>query len=87
MTLEEGIRWRTESLDLIILDLLAKRQGTLKDDELLEMLKAMLKEISMTELNKVLIELEMRGKVNVALLKKGRSISLMKPRQGHGGQA
>lgn len=85
MVSDNGMAWRTESLDLIILDLLAKRQGTLRDDELLEMLKAMLKEISMTELNKALMELEMRGKVNVAMLKKGRSVTVMKPRQRQGG--
>ncbi len=85
MVSDNGMSWRTESLDLIILDLLAKRQGTLRDDELLEMLKAMLKEISMTELNKTLMELEMRGKVNVAMLKKGRSVTVMKPRQRQGG--
>jgi len=78
------MKWRTESLDLIILDLISKRQGTLGDEELLEMLKAMLKEISMTELNKALIELELRGKINVSLLKKGRTITLMKARQRQG---
>jgi hypothetical protein len=84
MAWDNGMRWRTESLDLIILDLISKRQGTLGDEELLEMLKAMLKEISMTELNKALIELELRGKINVSLLKKGRTITLIKPRQSHG---
>jgi len=84
MTCDNGMKWRTESLDLIILDLIAKRQGTLGDEELLEMLKAMLKEISMTELNKALIELELRGKINVSLLKKGRTITLMKARQRQG---
>ncbi|GEM_PF-434886 len=84
MTWDNGMKWRTESLDLIILDLIAKRQGTLGDEELLEMLKAMLKEISMTELNKALIELELRGKINVSLLKKGRTITLMKARQRQG---
>jgi len=84
MTWDNGMKWRTESLDLIILDLISKRQGTLGDEELLEMLKAMLKEISMTELNKALIELELRGKINVSLLKKGRTITLMKARQRQG---
>jgi len=84
MAWDNGMRWRTESLDLIILDLIAKRQGTLGDEELLEMLKAMLKEISMTELNKALIELELRGKINVSLLKKGRTITLIKSRQSQG---
>ncbi|MDD1775908.1 MAG: hypothetical protein LUP94_00975 [Candidatus Methanomethylicus sp.] len=79
---DENMRWRTESLDLIIMDLLSKRQGTLKDEELLEMLRAMLKELSVTELNKVLIELELRGKINVAVQKKVRIITLLKPKQG-----
>lgn len=73
---EEGIRWRTESPDLIVLDLLAKRQGTLKEEELVEMLKAMMKDISMLEINKILMNLELRGKITVSQIKKGRVISL-----------
>jgi hypothetical protein len=42
----------------------------------------MLKELSVTELNKVLIELELRGKINVAVQKKVRIITLLKPKQG-----
>jgi len=79
---EESGRWRTESLALIILDLLTKRQGTLKEEELLEMLQAMMKDLSSSELNKQLLELELRGKVNVTTLKKGRVITLAKPRGG-----
>jgi hypothetical protein len=78
----EGVRWRTESLDLIVLDLLRKREGTIKEDELLEMLKAMMKDFCASELNKVLLNLELRGKINVALQKKGRVITLLKPRGG-----
>ncbi len=79
---DENMRWRTESLDLIIIDLLGKKQGTLKDEELIEMLRAMLRELSVTELNKALLNLELRGKINVAMIKKGRVITLLKPRQG-----
>ena len=66
MEVEEGAGWRTESLDLIILDLLHKREGTIKDNELLEMLKAMLRDFSAADLNKALMSLELRGKINVA---------------------
>lgn len=79
---EDTIRWRTESLDLIILDLLSKRGGTLKEDELAEMLRAMLKDLSSWDLNKELLALELRGKVNVTTLKKGRVVTLVKPRTG-----
>ncbi len=78
----DNMRWRTESLDLVIMDLLSKKQGTLKDDELMEMLRAMLKDLSVTDLNKVLIELELRGKINVSVQKKVRIITLLKPKQG-----
>jgi hypothetical protein len=82
MEVEEGAGWRTESLDLIILDLLHKREGTIKDNELLEMLKAMLRDFSAADLNKALMSLELRGKINVATQKKGKVITLLKPRQG-----
>lgn len=77
---EEGIRWRTESLELIAIDLLAKRQGTLKEEELYEMLKAMMKDLSMLEVNKLLMNLELRGKVSVSQVKKGRVVTLLKPK-------
>ena len=76
------MKWRTESLDLIILDLLTKRQGTLKEEELMDMLRAMLRDLSYADLNKELLDLELRGKVNVTALKKGRVITLTKPRTG-----
>jgi len=81
MSDNEGVRWRTESMDLIILDLLNKRQGTLKEEELHEMLQAMLKDYSSSQLNRELLALEMRGKVNVSTLKKGRVITIIKPRE------
>ena len=77
---EEGVRWRTESPELIVLDLLAKRQGTLKEEELVEMLRAMMKDISMLEINKILMNLELRGKITVSQIKKGRVISLLQPK-------
>lgn len=80
MAEDENQRWRTESLDLIILDLLMKRQGSLKEEELLEMLRAMIKDLSGAQLNRKLMDLELRGKVNVSSLKKGRVITLVRPK-------
>jgi dsRNA-specific ribonuclease len=73
-------RWRTESLDLIILDLLVKKMGNLKEEELMEMLRAMIKDLSGSELNRELMQLELRGKVNISTLKKGRLITLVRPK-------
>jgi DNA-binding HxlR family transcriptional regulator len=80
MSDENNHRWRTESLDLIILDLLVKRQGTLKEDELMEMLRAMIKDLSGSMLNRELMDLELRGKINVSTMKKGRVITLVRPK-------
>ncbi|NHV45235.1 MAG: hypothetical protein HA493_01130 [Candidatus Verstraetearchaeota archaeon] len=63
-------------LDLVILDLLRKKDGSLKDNELFEMLKTMIKDISYSKLNKALMKLELRGKINVSPLKKERLITL-----------
>jgi len=79
---EDRVKWRTESLDLIVLDLLAKRQGSLKEEELMEMLIAMLRDFSYADLNRELLDLELRGKVNVAAMKKGRVITLVRPKTG-----
>lgn len=80
MASDEG-GWCAEPLDLIILDLVRKRDGAVKDNELLEMLRTMIKEISMTDLNKALMRLELRGKVNVSTQKKGKVITLAKVRE------
>ncbi|MCC6013088.1 MAG: hypothetical protein LM593_01825 [Candidatus Verstraetearchaeota archaeon] len=66
----------TIPLDLIILDLLRKKDGSLKDNELFEMLKTMIKDISFSKLNKILMKLELRGKINVSSLRKERLITL-----------
>lgn len=73
--------WRAEPLDLIIMDLARKKDGAIKDSELLEMLKTMIKDISMGDLNSALMRLELRGKVNVSVLKKGKVITLAKARE------
>ncbi|MGQ9759745.1 MAG: hypothetical protein ACUVQ5_04140 [Candidatus Methanomethylicaceae archaeon] len=73
--------WRAEPLDLIILDLVRKKDGAIRDYELLEMLRTMIKEISVGDLNRALMRLELRGKVNVSLLKKGKVITLAKARE------
>jgi len=45
------------------------------------MLKTMIKDISLAELNRVLMRLELRGKVNVSAQKKGKVITLAKVRE------
>ncbi|MDH5806432.1 MAG: hypothetical protein ABIM42_06110 [candidate division WOR-3 bacterium] len=78
---ENDTVWRSEPLDLIILDLLRRKEGSLKDDELFEMLKSMVKEISLPILNKVLMKLELTGKINVSSLKKGKLITIIKQKE------
>ncbi|MEM4406475.1 MAG: hypothetical protein QXT73_07190 [Candidatus Methanomethylicaceae archaeon] len=58
-----------------------KREGAVRDDELLEMLRTMIKDISLGELNRALMRLELRGKVNVSAQKKGKVITLAKVRE------
>lgn len=58
-----------------------KRDGSIRDDELLEMLRTMIKDISIGELNRALMRLELRGKVNVSAQKKGKVITLAKVRE------
>lgn len=78
---EDDANWRAEPLDLIILDLVRKREGSVRDDELLEMLRTMINDISLGELNRALMRLELRGKVNVSAQKKGKVITLAKVRE------
>ncbi|MCS7098018.1 MAG: hypothetical protein NZ922_03445 [Candidatus Methanomethyliaceae archaeon] len=80
MAEEESI-WRSEPLDLIILDLLRRKDGSLKEDELLEMLKSMVKEISLPTLNKILMKMELSGKISVSSLKKGKLITMIKRKE------
>lgn len=78
---ENDVIWRSEPLDLIILDLLRRKEGSLKDDELFEMLKSMVKEISLSTFNKVIMKLELTGKINVSSLKKGKLITMIKQKE------
>ncbi|MGC8936762.1 MAG: hypothetical protein ACP5KV_05290 [Candidatus Methanomethylicaceae archaeon] len=78
---EDDANWRAEPLDLIILDLVRKRDGSVRDEELLEMLRTMINDISLGELNRALMRLELRGKVNVSAQKKGKVITLAKVRE------
>lgn len=78
---ENDVIWKSEPLDLIILDLLRRKEGSLKDDELFEMLKSMFKEISLPTLNKTLMKLELTGKINVSSLKKGKLITVVKQKE------
>ena len=45
------------------------------------MLKTMIKDVSSGELNRALMRLELRGKINVSAQKKGKVITLTKVRE------
>ena len=70
-------------LEEIIVDLLRRRGGVVKDRELLTMLKAMLGDVSQRELIKALLKLELHDVVRVSNIKKNlRSVTLVKQEEG-----
>jgi len=70
-------------LEEIIVDLLRRRGGVVKDRELLTMLKAMLGDVSQRELIKALLKLELHDVVRVSNIKKNlRSVTLVKQEGG-----
>lgn len=76
--------WLSMPLEEIIIDLLRRRGGVVKDRELYAMLKTMLGDVSRREVLKALLKLELHDIVKVSSIKKNlRSITLVK--QGEGG--
>ncbi|RLF18716.1 MAG: hypothetical protein DRN06_00810 [Thermoprotei archaeon] len=66
-------------LEEIIVDILKRRGGIVKDKELYTMLKAMLGDISPREMLKALLKLELNDIVRVSTIKKNlKSITLIK---------
>lgn len=65
-----------------ILSILKKRQGLIIDKELFSILQKMFDEISLKDLNRALMQLEIEGLIHVSQIAKNRrSIELMKPGQ------
>ncbi len=76
-------QWMPVPLEEIIVDLLRRRGGVVKDRELLTMLKAMLGDVSQRELIKALLKLELHDVVRVSNIKKNlRSVTLVKQEEG-----
>lgn len=62
--------WRPEPLELIIMDVLKRRAGTIKDKELYEVVKKVVKDLSYKDFNRTLMKLELNGIVSTSTIKK-----------------
>ncbi|MBD3192017.1 MAG: hypothetical protein GF308_15325 [Candidatus Heimdallarchaeota archaeon] len=62
--------WKTLPLASAVLAALEKRQGVILDDELVNLLSHEFGEVSKTEINEVLLALEIRGLVHVTFITK-----------------
>ncbi|MBS7640192.1 MAG: hypothetical protein QXJ19_01205 [Candidatus Bathyarchaeia archaeon] len=67
--------WKAQPLHLAILDIL-ERKGSITDVELLEALKSSsgYKDVSLNELNKALMRMEITGLILVSSLARGRRL-------------
>lgn len=65
--------WRIQPLHMVIIEILEKK-GSLTDAELLEALKSVYKDLSINELNKILMRMEITGLISVSSLTKGRRL-------------
>jgi len=70
--------WRPVPLKVAVLKILERRQGMILDDELAKILKREAGDFSEKEFNKVLMQLETRGKIHVwQITKTKRRIQLI----------
>ncbi len=65
--------WKIQPLNMVIVEILEKK-GSLTDVELLEALKSIYKDLSINELNKTLMRMEITGLISVSSLTKGRRL-------------
>ncbi len=65
--------WRIQPLHTVIIEILEKK-GSLTDAELLEALKSVYKDLSVNDLNKTLMRMEITGLISVSSLTKGRRL-------------
>ena len=74
--------WRTIPLRNILISILEKRQGVLIDKELMRLLKTNRVTVAPDELDRVLMELEISGKIHVQqITKTKRKIELLGERR------
>ena len=70
MSKERAAIWKTMPLATAVLMAIQKRQGVLLDDELVKILSMEFGDVSKTEINQILMELEIRGMVHVSFITK-----------------
>lgn len=70
MSKEKSAIWKTMPLATAVLMAIQKRQGVLLDDELAKILSMEFGDVSKTEINQILMELEIRGIVHVSFITK-----------------
>lgn len=72
MSKEKAAIWKTMPLATAVLMAIRKRQGVLLDDELVKILSMEFGDVSKTEINQILMELEIRGIVHVSFITKSK---------------
>ena len=73
--------WRAQPVYVAIFELLEKK-GPLTDIELYDLLKANYKDLGFGTLNRTLMKMEIKGKIYVSMLMKGkRRVELVKPKK------
>ncbi|MHA1531022.1 MAG: hypothetical protein ACTSR6_03395 [Candidatus Heimdallarchaeota archaeon] len=72
MSKERSAIWKTMPLATAVLMAIQKRQGVLLDDELSKILSMEFGDVSKTEINQILMELEIRGIVHVSYITKSK---------------
>ncbi len=72
MSKEKSAIWKTMPLATAVLMAIQKRQGVLLDDELAKILSMEFGDVSKTEINQILMELEIRGIVHVSYITKSK---------------
>jgi hypothetical protein len=74
--------WNPQPLPAFIIEILNKK-GTLTDGELFDVVKARYASVGFGQLNKTLMRLEIKGKIHVSLLTKGkRRVELIEKKRG-----
>jgi len=76
--------WRSKPLYIVILDLLESRRGVMLDNDLSRLLEKKGSEVSESEINNTLMQLEIKGQISVTKIKKNqKKIELIKEGQDY----
>ena len=74
----------SKPLHIVILDLLESRRGVMLDSDLSRLLEKKGSEVSESEINNTLMQLEIKGKISVSKIKKNqKKIELIKEGQDY----